>query len=184
MTLTELWTFIKDGGGWVAFIVFFLYEKVWPLIADKIIPAKLKESQDKLSAQIDQAEEGRNAMIQMTQDLREERAQQYREDQKFRQEIERDRLAAAKETTEAIKATNMAIQELARSNIQTNERLEQIMRNQTVIMDRQDDILKTLNDAINRMTETVARREGYDKGKKEHKPGDTGPLSDDAKKET
>lgn len=182
MTLTEFWAFIRDGGGWLVLVVYFLYKEVWPLITTKIIPAKMKESQDKLAAQIKSADEIRTAQERQAQELREERAQQNREDQKFRQEVEAQRLVAARETTEAIKATNFAIQELARSNIQTNERLEQIMKNQTVIMDRQDDILKVLNEAITRMTETVARREGYDRGKKEHKLGDTGPLSDDAKK--
>lgn len=183
MSLNELWTFIHDGGGWLVLVVYFLYKEVWPLITQKILPAKMKADQDKLNAQIKSADEIRQAQERQAAELREERAQQNREDRKFRQEVEAQRLIAARETTEAIKATNDAIQKLAQSNIQTNERLEMIMKNQTVIMDRQDDILKVLNDAITRMTETVARREGYDRGKKEHKLGDTGPLSDDAKKE-
>ncbi len=53
MPSTELSTFelfIKTYGGWIGFALVFLYFKVWPLIADKLIPAKIKEGEERAAA--------------------------------------------------------------------------------------------------------------------------------------
>lgn len=87
----------------------------------------------------------------------------------FRRTIERERLASAT-------LTNQHIGMLAEAMTQTNERIMLILQNQNKILDRQEDTLKALSDGMTAMRERVAARDAYEKGKKEHKPGDTGPF--------
>jgi hypothetical protein len=94
-------------------------------------------------------------------------------DIEFRRQIEVQRLESAR-------ATNTSIQALATAMSQTNERIAIILDNQNKIQERENMIIETLTEGMAAMRETVARREGYTKGKQEHKKGDTGPLQDEA----
>lgn len=35
---------IKTYGGWMAFVLFFLYNKVWPLVAERLVPSSIEAS--------------------------------------------------------------------------------------------------------------------------------------------
>ena len=91
----------------------------------------------------------------------------------FQRRIEIQRLESAQKTDDHISA-------LATAMTTMTERMTLMLSNQSNIMKRQDDILTSLKDGIAAMRERVSNREGYERGKKEHKKGDTGPLSDDA----
>lgn len=100
-----------------------------------------------------------------------QRLTELREDIEFRRGIERDRAAAAKITSDAI-------QSLSQAMVQTNERIAQILVNQIRIQEAQVATQKALNEAVADMREAVARREGYEKRKRE-----TGPLGEDKDQE-
>lgn len=91
------------------------------------------------------------------------------EREEFQRKIEIDRLASAQKTDSNIDA-------LAAAMVQMTTQITTILANQTSIRELQMSTLKSLNDGISAMRENVARREGYAKGKAEHKQGDTGPL--------
>jgi hypothetical protein len=90
----------------------------------------------------------------------------------FQHQIELRRVASAE-------ATGTSIQELARSNITTNERIETMLKNQVEIQHAIANTANILTGALSRMDATRARSEGIEQGRKMHKKGDTGPLSDD-----
>lgn len=92
-------------------------------------------------------------------------------DSEFRRRIEIERLESAKRTDKAIEA-------LAQAMIQVATQQTTILANQAAIQEREHDIIEILNTAMNRMTDAVARREGYERGRKEHQKGDTGPLDE------
>jgi hypothetical protein len=159
MPTTEVSTielFIRQWGGWIGLLIFFLYAKVWPLIADKWFPSLMKKSEESHRQQLKQKEAEYQA-----------RLVEIRDDIEFRRGIERERAAAAKVTSDAIQQLGVAM-------IQTNERIAQIMANQATILDRQNDTLSALNTAVTEMKERLARRQGYEERKRE-----TGPLDKD-----
>jgi hypothetical protein len=150
MTFKDL---VEIYGGWAAFALFFLYTKVWPLIENRIIPEGYKLREKEREARLEELR-ARSAIED--------------EDRKFRQEIERERLAGARQTQEAITRISEAM-------VQTNERIAIILQNQVQIQANQAALMSTLNDGITDMREEVALRRGREEGK--HLPK-TGPLDE------
>lgn len=127
MTLEQ---FIAAYGGWIGFVLFFLYTKLWPLVADKIIPTRLKRVNDEQAAKLKQIEAEQAATIKRATD-----------DQEFMHRIVESQLATAAKIADAVQ--NMAL-----NMSQTNERMVAIKDTQTQILDRQNATLDILNDAI------------------------------------
>lgn len=151
MTLQEILQVVQDGG-WVVLVIYFLYKEVWPLVTNKIIPATLKSVEEEKKARLN--------------------------------ELESDRVFHREMETERAKTLNLitnAIQELSKAMAETGSMQTSILKNQEHIMRTQDETLSILNSAIRQMTEVTSERLGYEKGKREHKKGDTGPLSSDQK---
>jgi hypothetical protein len=134
--------FIKTYGGWIGLAVFFLYAKVWPLIADKWFPTLMKNQETEYQ----------------------QRLIEVREDIEFRRGIERDRAAAAKVTSDAIQQLSLAM-------MQTNERMMTILENQKRIQEQQLDTQKFLSDSIAAMREARAHQQGFVEGKHAPKTG-------------
>jgi hypothetical protein len=93
------------------------------------------------------------------------------ERERFRRQIELDRLASAKQTDENISKLAVAMSTMT-------ERMTTILQNQNAIQERENDILNVLNAGISAMRERVSEREGYERGRREHKKGDTGQLGE------
>ena len=111
--------FIEQYGPWLGLLIYFTYKEIWPLLAKKIIPAQIKNSADRRTADLNKLEE----------------------DRLFHRRIETERLNYLQEQT-------TAIQSLANSMTQTNERIATILSNQSLILNRQDTTFSVLTDAI------------------------------------
>lgn len=134
MTLTDFAKYLPDGG-WILLILYFLYKEVWPLITNKLIPAKMKTLEEQ--------------RLQRVAELDDERS--------FRREVELDR-------SKTLIAISDAIQKLSVSMAQTNERIATILTNQQMILNQQNATFAVLTDAIGDMKEAAAKRRKGDTG--------------------
>ena len=123
---------VQDGG-WVVLIIYFLYKEVWPIIANKIIPASIKS----LEAQ------------------RVERFNELENDRSFHREMETER-------AKTLQAISEAIQNLSVAMTQTNERIASLLANQQLIIAQQNATFGVLTDAIGDMKEAAAKRRSGD----------------------
>jgi len=154
MNWPEFSNALRDGG-WIFFLLFFLYKEAWPLITKKFLPAQMKA-----------VEEQRAELAREKKEDRESKLQAQREEMEFRHEIERERLKSAQ-------ATSAAIQQLSTAMTQTNERMITILENQKRIQEQQLDTQQFLSDSIAAMREARAHAAGVKEGKGLPK---TGPL--------
>ncbi len=137
MNWPEFSNALRDGG-WLFFLLFFLYKEAWPLVTKQFLPAQMKA-----------VEEQRAELAREKKEDRENKLQVQKEEMEFRHQIEQERLKSAQ-------ATSQAIQQLSIAMVQTNERMLTILENQRKIQEQQLDTQQFLSDSIAAMRE--ARR--------------------------